>query len=90
MNKNKELQNMTKNESESNGVQVAASDEISLIDLLLILWKGKWIILVCTVLTTILEAIYSIRAPEVFSTSTIFLQKPVNRVQVEVLGSLLH
>jgi len=52
-----------------------ASDEISLIDLVLILWKGKFIIAACTILVTIAGIIYALLAPEVFSTSTIFITK---------------
>ena len=50
-------------------------DEISLIDLLLILWKGKYIIIACTVLATVAGVNYSLNAKEIFSTSTLFVTK---------------
>ena len=51
------------------------SDEISLIDLILILWKGKYIIAACTVIATVLGVIYALTATEIFSTSTTFILK---------------
>lgn len=51
------------------------SDEIALIDLLLILWKGKYIIIACTVLATVAGMIYALTAQEIFSTSTLFVTK---------------
>lgn len=54
---------------------IGNSDEISLIDLLFILWRGKYIIAVCTVLATIAGVIYALLATEIFSTSTLFITK---------------
>lgn len=51
------------------------SDEISLIDLILVLWKGKYIIAACTVISTVLGVIYALTATEIFSTSTTFILK---------------
>ena len=51
------------------------SDEISLIDLILILWKGKYIIIACTILATVGGVIYALRAPEVFSSTSHFITK---------------
>lgn len=51
------------------------SYETSLFDLILFLWKGKYIIAACTVITTILGIIYAITATEIFSTSTTFILK---------------
>lgn len=51
------------------------SDEISLVDLLIILWKGRWIIAACTVLATVAGVLYALLAPEVFSTSSVFITK---------------
>lgn len=51
------------------------SDEISLVDLLIVLWKGKWIIAACTLFVTVAGVIYALLAPEVFSTSSIFITK---------------
>ena len=51
------------------------SYEISLIDLINILWKDKYIISTCTVITTILGVIYALIATEIFSTSTAFILK---------------
>ncbi len=53
----------------------SSSDEISLIDLILILWKGKYIITACTVISTVLGVIYALTATEIFSTSTAFILK---------------
>ncbi|MBN1760975.1 MAG: hypothetical protein JW863_21790 [Chitinispirillaceae bacterium] len=66
---------MVQNETVISSQQEMPSDEISLIDLVLILWKGKFIILSFTILATIGGFIYAIRAPELFSTSTIFITK---------------
>lgn len=51
------------------------SDVISLIDLILILWKGKYIITACTVIAAVLGIIYAFIATENFSTSTTFILK---------------
>lgn len=53
----------------------SSSDEISLIDLILILWKGKYIIAACTILATIAGVIYALLAPEVFSSTSHFITK---------------
>lgn len=53
----------------------ADSDEISLIDLILILWKGNYIIVACTILATVAGVIYALRAPEVFSSTSHFITK---------------
>lgn len=54
---------------------LAQTDEISLVDLLLILWRGKFIIAVCTVLAVIGGVYYAMTAQEVFSTSVYFITK---------------
>jgi uncharacterized protein involved in exopolysaccharide biosynthesis len=51
------------------------SDEISIIDLIAILWKNKWIIAICTVLSTVSGIFYALRAPEVFTTDSLFVTK---------------
>ncbi|MDG5815532.1 Wzz/FepE/Etk N-terminal domain-containing protein [Chitinispirillales bacterium ANBcel5] len=53
----------------------SVSDEISLIDLILIIWKGKWIVVICTLLATAAGVIYALHAPDVFSTSAHFITK---------------
>lgn len=53
----------------------STSDEITLIDLIRILWKGKYIIAACTVIVTALGVIYALIATEIFSTSTTFILK---------------
>ena len=61
--------------TENTGSSTQNSDEISLIDLILILWKGKYIIAACTVIATVLGVIYALTATEIFSTSTTFILK---------------
>lgn len=51
------------------------SDEISILDLIFILWKGKYIIAVCTIIATIIGIIYALTAKEFFSTDTSFILK---------------
>ena len=51
------------------------SDEISLTDLILILWRGKFIIVACTVIATTTGILYALLAPEIFSTSSCFITK---------------
>ncbi|KMQ51295.1 lipopolysaccharide biosynthesis protein [Chitinispirillum alkaliphilum] len=70
----------TGNHSEQPASKVAAdtttsSDEISLIDLILILWRGKYIIIACTILATFSGVIHALRAPEVFTSTSHFITK---------------
>ena len=58
--------------------QASNSDEISLVDLVLILWKGKYIIAACTFLATLAGIIYALTATDIFSTSTQFITKTGN------------
>lgn len=69
---NKEFENSTANSVVSSG---SNSDEITLIDLIMILWKGKFILVACIFLTTVAGIIYALLAPEVFSTSSLFVTK---------------
>ncbi|HLV30599.1 MAG TPA: Wzz/FepE/Etk N-terminal domain-containing protein [Chitinispirillaceae bacterium] len=63
------------NQNQMSVTDSSNSDEISLIDLILILWKGKYIIAACTVIATVLAVIYALTATEIFSTSTTFILK---------------
>src|SRR5690554_7168772 len=63
------------NQNQMSVTDSSNSDEISLIDLILILWKGKYIIAACTVIATVLGVIYALTATEIFSTSTTFILK---------------
>lgn len=60
-------------------VREQPSDEISLIDLILIIWRGKFIIAACTALATIAGIAYALLATEIFSTSTYFFTKTGNK-----------
>ena len=75
MNENNKMQAIQNDVQSDIATQINESDEISLFDLLLILWKGKFIIAACALLVTIAGIIYALLAPEVFSTSTVFITK---------------
>lgn len=51
------------------------SDEVSIIDLIVILWKGKYIVLFCIIIASILGIVYALNAPEVFTSSSHFIIK---------------
>lgn len=62
------------NKEETSSVP-SSTDEISLIDLILILWRGKWIVGGCIILATIAGIFNAMMTPEVFSTTSIFVTK---------------
>ena len=49
--------------------QQPQNDEIDLRELLMLLWKGKWIIIVCTILCTALAIVYVLMAKEQWSST---------------------
>ena len=51
------------------------SGELTLLDIIHILWRGKYITIVCTFLALIIGVIYALISKEVFSTSTNFITK---------------
>lgn len=61
-----------------------AEDEIDLFDLLVTLWKKKWVILFVTLLTTGLAAVYAFTAKEQWTAKT-YIQAP----RIAELGSYL-
>lgn len=63
------------NQKQATVTEYSNSDEISLVDLILILWKGKYIIAACTVIAMVIGVIYALIATEIFSTKTIFILK---------------
>lgn len=50
-------------------------DDISIIDIILVLWKGRYAVISCTVIMTVLGILYALNAPEVFTTSSYFFIK---------------
>lgn len=52
-----------------------SEDEISLIDLIAVLWKNKLVVIICTFLAAVCGIVYALIAPEVFSTNTLFVTK---------------
>ncbi|NLE02538.1 MAG: hypothetical protein GX640_21955 [Fibrobacter sp.] len=50
-------------------------NDISAIDLILILWKNKFVLFVCMFLTTVVGLIYALTATESFTTSCCFIVK---------------
>lgn len=69
---NNALENNTANTAVSSGTN---SDEITIIDLIMILWKGKYILIACTFLTTVAGIIYALLATEMFSSYSLFITK---------------
>lgn len=59
----------------SENVHYGQSDEISLVDLILIIWRGKYIILVCTILAIVAGVFCALRASEVFTSASQFITK---------------
>lgn len=51
------------------------SNQITFNDLVLILWRGKYLIIACTFLAIIFGVIYALTATEIFSTSSHFIVK---------------
>ncbi len=78
----------THNKTNSEVIAPSVSDEITLFDLVLIIWKGKFCIAICALLTTIAGVIYALTSPEVFSTSSYFITKTGKSSGMSSLGQL--
>jgi len=68
---NSEKRNITSTASPSD----CSADEISLIDLFIVLWRGKFIIAGCAFIAAVAGVVFALLAPEMFSTSSLFVTK---------------
>lgn len=69
---------LSERKNEVSNVEKAQSDEMSLIDLILIFWRGKYVLITCVFLAAIAGVIYALTAKEIFSTSSNFIIKTGN------------
>lgn len=61
-----------------NKIQLFSSEELTLIDIIQLLWFKKYIIIITTIVFTLLGVIYATFAKKVFTTNTIFVTKTAN------------
>lgn len=59
-------------------IQLFSSDELTLVDIVQMIWFKKHIIIITTVLFTLLGILYAIHAKKIFTTNTIFVTKTAN------------
>jgi len=71
---NKQLK-VTENYSNASGSISGQTEELIFVDLIPILWRGKYIILACTFLFTVFGIIYALIAKESFCSNTFFITK---------------
>jgi uncharacterized protein involved in exopolysaccharide biosynthesis len=71
---NKQLK-VTGNYSNASGSISGQTEELIFVDLIPILWRGKYIILACTLLFTVFGIIYALKTNESFCSNTFFIIK---------------
>lgn len=76
------------NETRNYGPEENQPKEISLIDLILILWKNKYVVIICMFLATIAGIIHALISTEIFSTSANFIVKTGGKGGGGSLGQL--